>query len=270
MQNIISTIGLSVDQSLSILVTNFILYIPKVVVALLVAAIGIFIGRLVYKSFLSFCKVIRLDNGFRKIGMQRFFDEVGLHFSLSVVIAWCFRFIIDFVTLLTVLSLLGFTTVVKFVSIGLVSFVPTLATVAILLVITFVVANKVKDIVLHSTLVTKNFSPITARLSWLLVVIVGFLTVLDYLKIADFLVNLIGTFVTFSFAGLALAFALAFGLGAREEARCLVRGWMGKDCDDLDCGCDEFDIDDIGDDLWEDMDDDVEIKDKGDVDDDAR
>jgi hypothetical protein len=266
MQNIISTIGSSIDQSLFILVTHFIIYLPKLVAAMLVAAIGIFTARLVHRSFSSFFKVIKLDNLFRKIGLQHFFDEAGLHFSVSAVMAWGVKFIIDFATLITVLSLLGFETVIRFITIGLIAFVPTLATVSVLLIITFVVANKVQDIVLHSTLVAKNFSPITARISWMLVVIVGALTVLDYLKIAEFLVNLVGTFVTFSFAGLAAAFALAFGLGCREEARCLVRGWMGKDCVDLDCGCDDFDIDDIDDDLWEDADD----EDVGDMDDNAR
>ena len=33
---------------------------------------------------------------------------------------------------------------------------------------------------------------------------------------------------------------LAFGLGCKEEARCLIRSWMGKDCYDLDCGCNTF------------------------------
>jgi hypothetical protein len=40
--------------------------------------------------------------------------------------------------------------------------------------------------------------------------------------------------------GIALALGLAFGLGCKEEARCLIRSWMGKECYDLDCGCNTF------------------------------
>jgi hypothetical protein len=263
MQKIISTIVESVDQSLLVFIGGFIMYIPYLVAALIIGLLGFYIGKLVYASFSSFFKVIKLDAIFDKVGLQNIFDEVGLDISISHILAWSMKFMIDFVTLLVVLSVLGFTDVVKFVTVILAIYLPKIVTIAILLVITFAVANKVKDIVLHSTLIARNFSPITARIVYLMIVGLGLVSVLNYMKVAGFIVAMIGTLLTFIFAGLALAFALAFGLGAREEARCLVRGWMGKDCDDLDCGC-ESELDDMYDeDLWEE--DDLEDIDEADM-----
>jgi hypothetical protein len=237
MRPFIQNVFSSVADSLQIFATDFILFIPKIIVALLILGVGAWLARVVYSAFYSMFRTINLDSMFQSLGFQKFFHESGLDFSLSKLLAWCFKFCILFVATMSALSILGLTSVVEFVRFGLVAFVPSLVTVSLLLFITFVVADRVKDVVLHSTLLAKNFSPITARAVWLLIVIVGVLTVLDYLGIASFLVNVIGYMFVAVFAGIALAIGLAFGLGAKEEARCVVRGWMGKDCTGLECGC---------------------------------
>lgn len=237
MRYFISNVFGAIRQSLEIFVTDFILYIPNIVGALLVLVLGVWLARVVYSAFKSFFSSIRLDDAFESIGLQKFFHEVGLDFSISRLLAWFFKFLILFVTVLSSLSILGLTSVVDFIRYGLVSFVPTVITVSLLLFITFLVADRVRDFILHSTLLAKNFSPFTARVAWFLIVAVGILTTLDYLGIAKFLLDIIGSLFTAIFLGGALAFGLAFGLGAKEEARCVVRGWMGKDCEDLECGC---------------------------------
>lgn len=237
MRDFLSNVFGAVRQSLEIFVTDFLLYIPNIIAALIVLAFGVWLARVVYSAFKSFFNSVQLDSMFESLGLQKFFHEVGLDFSISRLLAWLFRFFVLFVTVMSVLSILGLSNVVEFVRYGLVAFVPSVVTVGLLLFITFVVADRAREFILHSTLLAKNFSPITARVVWLLIVLVGVLTMLDYLGIAKFLVNIIGFMFMALFAGVALALGLAFGLGAKEEARCVVRGWMGKDCDDLDCGC---------------------------------
>lgn len=233
----------AVKQSSLMFVTDFVLYIPSVIAALVVLALGVWLARVVYSAFKSFFDSVSLDDLFASIGLQKFFHEVGLDFSISRLLAWCFRFFILFITVLSVLSILGLSHVVEYINVGLVAFVPTVVTVAALLFFTFVIADRVREFILHTTLLAKNLSPMTARVVWLLIVLVGVLTALDYLKIATFLVNMAGFMFMALFAGASLAIGLAFGFGAKEEARCLVRGWMGKDCDDLDCGCDHGECD---------------------------
>lgn len=239
MQSIIQNVQASLSESLSAFVTNVILFVPKMLLALVVLAIGVFVARMVYNSFLSLCEFLKLDNLFKSVGFQGFFHEVGLDFSFSHFVAWFFKFLVLFITLISSLSIVGLTTVVNFIQYGLLSFIPNLLTVGIILLITFFVANKLREIVLHSTLVTKNFSPITARVVWFMVVVMGVLTVLEYLNIGTFFIDIVKMFIMALCVGIAAAVALAFGLGAKEEARCLVREWMGKDCADLDCGCDD-------------------------------
>lgn len=246
MREFILNVLSAVRQSLEIFVTDFVLYIPSIVAAFIVLAVGVWLARVVYSAFRSFFASVSLDDAFASLGLQKFFHEVGLDFSISRLLSWIFRFFVLFVTVLSVLSILGLTSVVEFVRYGLVAFVPSLVTVALLLFITFLVADRVREFILHSTLLAKNFSPITARAVWILIVVVGVLTTLDYLGVAKFLVDIVGFMFMALFAGLALALGLAFGLGAKEEARCVVRGWMGKDCDDLDCGCEhKHDLDDF-------------------------
>jgi hypothetical protein len=241
MRDFLSNVFGAVRQSLEIFVTDFILYIPNILAALLVLAVGVWLARVVYNAFRSFFTSVRLDNLFASIGLQKFFHEVGLDFSISRLLAWAFRFFVLFVTTISVLSILKLTSVVEYIRYGIVAFVPTLVTVSLLLFITFLVADRIRELILHSTLLAKNFSPMTARIVWFLIVIVGVLTTLEYLGVAQFLVNLVSFMFVALFAGVALALGLAFGLGAKEEARCMVRDWMGKDCEDLDCGCEHDD-----------------------------
>ena len=246
MRDFLSNVFGAVRQSLEIFVTDFVLYIPNIVAALIVLALGVWLARVVYSAFKSFFNSIQLDSLFESVGLQKLFHEVGLDFSVSRLLAWLFRFFILFVAMMSVFSILGLTSVVEFVRYGLLAFVPSVVTVGLLVFITFIVADRVREFILHSTLLAKNFSQITARVVWMLIVVVGVLTTLDYLGIAKFLVNIIGFMFMALFAGIALALGLAFGLGAKEEARCVVRGWMGKDYDDLECGCGHDHEEDFG------------------------
>jgi hypothetical protein len=109
-----------------------------------------------------------------------------------------------------------------------------------MLFLTVVVANKVRDLVAHSTYVAKHHSPFLAKLIWFVVLLFGTIATLQQLDILRFITDAASGIVQAIGLGVALALGLSFGLGCKEEARCMVRGWMGKDCYDLDCGCNTF------------------------------
>ncbi len=228
-----------VNQSLSELVNNIILYIPNLIAALIILAVGIMIGKIVYQSFLSLSELFRLDVVFRKMGMQKFFHDAGLDFYFPHTIALFFKFIVMFVVVIAALSVLGLDVVVNFIQFGLIPLVPALLNISLILFISFFVASRVSMFILHSSIVARGFSPLIARIAYFTIVFFGIVTVLDYLKFATFLLGMINLIMVALLFGLALAFGLSFGLGCREEARCMMRSWMGKDCDDLDCGCDD-------------------------------
>ncbi len=109
-----------------------------------------------------------------------------------------------------------------------------------MLILTVFAANKLKDLVSHSTFVVKHHSPFLANVVWLAVVFFGVIATLQQLEILEFVTESASGAVQALSLGIALALGLAFGLGCKEEARCLVRSWMGKECYDLDCGCNTF------------------------------
>jgi hypothetical protein len=237
MQSILQNASAVLSDSISALIVNILFFIPRALFALVVLALGIFLARVVYSSFLSFCRAINLDKIFGQLGLQSFFHEAGIDFSISHIVAWFFKFFIMFVAVVYSLSLLGFESVVNFIQFGLLPLIPTVLNVAIMLFLTFFIARKVSAFLMHTSIVAKNFSPIIAKASSWIIIFVGVLTVLDYLKIAEFLISFVNIILAAVLFAFALAAGLSFGLGCREEARCIVRGWMGKDCDDLECGC---------------------------------
>ena len=88
-----------------------------------------------------------------------------------------------------------------------------------------------------------HISPFLSNIAWFSVILFGTIATLQQLDILRFITDAAAGIIQALGLGLALALGLAFGLGCKEEARCMVRTWMGKDCYDLDCGCNTFEMD---------------------------
>lgn len=236
MQNL----ALSIDKSLDVIFRNIILYIPNILLAFVILAVGMWIGKVVSKMIGDLLRIARIDFLFSKIGVTQLFHEIGFRVSVAYAVQVTFKWLLYAVTLMSVANILGLNVVTDFIDLSLFGLLPKLTAFTLTLFVTFVVANKVKDFVAHSTYVASHHSPAIASVTWLLVVTLGVLTAINELEIAKFLTDVLAGFIQALGLGVALALGLSFGLGCKEEARCLARKWMGKECYDLDCGCNTF------------------------------
>ena len=168
--------------------------------------------------------------------------ECQTSFAVQAFLKW----ILVLIAALSAFSILGLDEVVYFLEYGIFQILPNIAVLALMLFLTIVVANKMRDLTSHSSYVAKHHSPFLANFVWLAVILFGTIATLQELDILRFITDAAAGIIQALGLGVALALGLAFGLGCKEEARCMIRGWMGKDCYDLDCGCNSWESTEMG------------------------
>ena len=240
--NITSSISDALTSSFEIIFRDILIFIPKVILAFLILAVLVWVANVVSRLIGDLLRLIRIDQLLSRIGVTQAFHAVGFQVSIAYAVQTFFKWILGLIALLSAFSILGLTEVVNFLEFGIFQILPNVGVLALMLFITVVVANKTRDLVTHSTYVAKHHSPFLANLSWFAVIVFGLIATLQELDILRFITDAASGIIQALGLGVALALGLAFGLGCKEEARCLVRSWMGKDCYDLDCGCNNFDM----------------------------
>ncbi len=233
-------LALGLDASLDVVFRNIVFYVPTLLLAFVILVLGMWIAKVVSKMIGDLLRIARVDYLLSKVGVTQLFHEIGFRVSVAYALQIGLKWILYAVTFMSVANILGLNTVTDFIDLSLFGLLPKLTAFALTLFVTFVVANKAKDFVAHSTYVAKHHSPVIASLTWLIIVTLGVLTAVDQLAIAKFLTDILSGFLQALGLGIALALGLAFGLGCKEEARCMARKWMGKECYDLECGCNTF------------------------------
>lgn len=239
--NLANNISNALSSSFEIVFRDILIFIPKIILAFLVLAILVWVAKIVSKLIGDLLRLVRIDQLLSRIGVTQAFHAVGFQVSIAYAVQTFLKWILVLIALLSAFSILGLTEVVYFLEFGIFQILPNIGILALMLFITVVVANKTRDLVAHSTYVAKNHSPFLANVSWVAVILFGTIATLQELDILRFITDAAAGIIQALGLGLALALGLAFGLGCKEEARCLVRSWMGKDCYDLDCGCNNFD-----------------------------
>lgn len=238
--NIVQIIGDALVDSFRIIFSDILIFIPKILLAFVIFAVLVWIAKIVSKLVGDLLRLIRIDALLARIGVTQAFHEVGFQVSIAYGIQTFIKWVLVLVAFLSGFSILGLEEVVFFLEYSIFQILPGVLTLGVMLFLTIVAANKSRDFVSHSSYVAKHHSPFLANTVWILVILFGTIATLDQLDILRFITEAASGIIQALGIGVALALGLAFGLGCKEEARCLIRSWMGKDCYDLDCGCNTF------------------------------
>ena len=238
--NMVQIIGDALTNSFEIIFRDILIFIPKILLAFIMLTVLVWIAKIVSKLIGDLLRLARVDSILSRIGITQAFHEVGFQVSIAYGIQIFVKWILIIVALLSAFAILGLDEVVFFLEYGMFQILPNIIVLGLMLFLTIVVANKVRDFVSHSSYVARHHSPFLANLVWFLVILFGTIATLQQLDILRFITDAASGLIQALGLGMALALGLAFGLGCKEEARCLIRGWMGKDCYDLDCGCNTF------------------------------
>jgi hypothetical protein len=238
--NITNEVGGALVNSFEVLFRNVLIFIPKIILAFVIFAVLMWVAKIVAKLIGDLLRLIKVDALFARLGFTEVLHDAGLQISIAYAVQTFVRWTLVLLAGLSAISILGLTQVTNFLEYSLFAILPNIITLALMLFFTIFAANKLRSFVSHSSFVAKHHSPFLANIAWFAVILFGTIATLEQLDILRFITDSVAGIVQALGLGIALALGLAFGLGCKEEARCLIRSWMGKECYDLDCGCNTF------------------------------
>lgn len=185
-------------------------WLPKVIGAIIVLVIGLFIAdivkTLVKKIFIS----LKVDKVTEKVGVSKVMKSAGVTIGLSGILSEIINWIIILVFLSTSANILGVTAVTGFID-KIINWLPSIFAGLLIMLLGILAAESVSKALDH----VKNGAAYKTIVRWAIWTI-AFITAIEQIGI-----NI--TFITDNakvvVAGSVLALALAFGLGGKDKAK---------------------------------------------------
>jgi small-conductance mechanosensitive channel len=199
-------------------------YLPRLGAALLLLIIGLLLARLLGRIASRVLRAAGGDDLAQRFGVDRFLARVGLNPSLAAVIGRSVRLAVRVVTVVAAVATLGLRTLDASLN-AAVLFLPRVFVAAILLVVGVAVGEWVRARV-DRLADTMDLGGPLGRLSEGVVVTVFATTALAELGVPLEILVVAGAIVL---GAVALALALAFGLGSRDVARQISAGRSVKE-----------------------------------------
>jgi len=216
MSNIWITWGDVFNASLQDLWWGFIQFAPKLILAIIFFIIGWILGSLIAKAFEHVIGALKIDKLFQSIGADNLFRKAGMNLNVGYFIGQVVKWFIIIVFLLPSLNLVGLDYISSFLKDDVLGFLPKVIVAAFILIIATVVAEALEKAVVAGTkalnLRSANMLGTVAKYA---VWVFAFIIALGQLGVAP-------AYMQILFAGIigmvAVAGALAFGLGAKDSA----------------------------------------------------
>ncbi len=215
MNNIFLTWGDVFNASFQSLWFGFVQFLPRFLVAVVFFIIGWVLGSLIAKAFEQVFSSLKIDSFFKAIGAENFFRKAGMNLNSGYFVGQVVRWFVIIVFLLPSLNLVGLTDVSSFLSGSVLAFLPQVIIAAFVLIIAAVVSEGLSKAVLATTKAmnlkaASMFAAVAKYAVWVFAIIIA----LGKLGLGDYMNILFSGIV----AMLALAGAIAFGLGGKDHA----------------------------------------------------
>lgn len=215
MTNIWTTWGDVFNSSFQNLWWGFVQFAPRLIVAIVFFVIGWFLGVLVAKAIEQVFSSLKIDSLFRSIGAENFFRRAGLNLNTGYFVGELVKWFIIIVFLLPSLNLVGLTEVSSFLKDSVLAFLPQVVIAAFVLIIAAIVSEGLSKTVLAAArAMNLRQAHMLAVVAKYAVWVFAFIIALGKLGLGDYMSILFSGII----AMLALAGALAFGLGGKEHA----------------------------------------------------
>ena len=198
---------------------SFILFLPKMVGALIIFIIGWFIsvgfGRLVA----GILKKLKFDKIFQRTGWKEAFDKAEVRVHPSEFVGGICKWILVIVFLLASVEILGFVQLASFVS-DVVTWLPNLIVAVVIFIVAVILTDIIEKLIRASVkkmdIGYSGFLGTAAKFS---IYVFAMLAILLQLGITP---TIIQTLITGFVGMISLAFGLAFGLGGKDAAADLI------------------------------------------------
>lgn len=215
MNNIWMTWGDVFNASLQNLWWGLIQFAPKFIVAIVLFIVGWVLGNIIAKALEQVFSALKVDKLFVSIGADNLFRKAGMNLDTGYFIGQVVKWFVVVVFLLPSLNLVGLNEVTFFLQEDVLGFLPRVIVAALVLVIAAVISEGISGAV-TATAKTMNlrsanlFGAVTKYAVW----VFAFIIALGKLGLGDYMSILFSGIIGM----IALACALAFGLGAKDHA----------------------------------------------------
>lgn len=212
---VVNDIGQALMLGVTNAVTVFFTYLPRFLGAIIILLIGLFVGRLVARLVTQVLRALRFDQIADRAEIDEFLANAGVRTDAAAVVGELAKWFIYLIFFQVAASTLGFPQLTEILN-QLIAFIPRVVVAIVILLLGALVANLLAGLVRGSlgTAQVGNAN-LLANIARYGVLAFAVVAALSQLEIAPAIVN---TLWTALIGSVALAAALAFGLGARDAA----------------------------------------------------
>lgn len=190
-------------------------FVPNLVIAIVIFAIGWVLAALIEKLVENILKGVKLDAALKSAGFEDVMKRAGHNLNSGRFVGVLVKWFVIVVFLMASFDVLGLTQVNEFLR-QVVNYLPQVIVAVFILMVAVVIANTMQKVVIASSKAGHiKSAELMGRVTKWSIWIFAVLTALITLGIAPALIQMI---VTAIFAGAALAIGLAFGLGGKDVA----------------------------------------------------
>ena len=217
--------GVAVMTSLTAALALFLSAIPKVIGFVVILVIGWLIASALAKVVSSVLRAVKFNDLAQRAGLTGFVQKMGLQTDAAGFMAMIAKWFVRMIVLVSAFDALGLPAVSQVLQ-QLLLWLPNLVVVIIALVIGGLAANALGRLVRGATAESGLGNPdLLASLARVAVWAFAIVVAVNQIGIATTLINTLFMAVV---GAVALALGLAFGLGGRETAGMIVRGWYER------------------------------------------
>lgn len=204
------------NASFQNLLSGLIVFIPNLVIAVVIFAIGWLIGAGLERVVKQIVDALRVDNALKAAGVERVVERAGYSLSSGLFLGILVKWFVIVVFLVAALDVLHLGAVNSFLSEVVLGYLPQVIVAVLILLVAAVVADTVQRVVSASAraanLQAANLMGSVARYAiWIFAI----LAALAQLQVATAFVQTLFTGVVIA---VSLAVGLAFGLGGQVAA----------------------------------------------------
>jgi hypothetical protein len=217
--------GDAVMVSVTEALQNFLGFLPALVGAILVLVLGWIISGLLANLIERGLKAIGFERAANTTGINGFIERGGSGWTASKVVAEIVKWFIRLIAIQAAAQILGMERISEIIT-AILLWLPNLIVALAIIVIGALIAKFVAGIVRASTSEMGMGNPdLLAGVARYAIIAFAVVAAVDQLGIAETVVN---TLFVMIIGAIALAFALAFGLGGQQVAQQMTQSWYAR------------------------------------------
>ncbi len=214
--NFVENWGEKFTQSLQEMWMGVISFVPTLVVAVIIFAIGWVLASLVEKLIEGIFKTFKVDAALKSAGLEDVVERSGHKLNAGRFVGGLVKWFIIVVFLIASFDILGLTQVNMFLKDVVLSYIPQVIVAVLILMVSVVIADTVHRLVVASARAAHiKSAALLGHIAQWSIWIFAVLTALFHLGIAPALIQTLFMGVV---VALAIGFGLSFGLGGKDAA----------------------------------------------------